>query len=76
VAISTAGGALAGALTTFIVYPLDVARTRMASDFAAQGQAREHRGIAHCLRHVYDRGGVRSLYQGISASLVGVAVYR
>ena len=58
------------------VYPLDMARTRMAADLTIRGQATQNRNLVHCLKIVLQHGGVSALYHGISASLLGVCVYR
>jgi hypothetical protein len=56
-------------------YPLDFSRTRLTADTTAAGQARPFAGIASCLGHAWQQGGLRSWYQGMGMSLPGVVVY-
>jgi len=70
-----ASGGLAGAASLSIVYPLDFARTRLASDLG-KGEAREFNGLIDCLTKVVKRTGVASLYQGFGVSVQGIIVYR
>eukprot|EP00668_Euglena_longa_P004833 GGOE01005659.1.p1 GENE.GGOE01005659.1~~GGOE01005659.1.p1 ORF type:complete len:315 (-),score=66.85 GGOE01005659.1:471-1385(-) len=73
-ACNMASGGLAGAGSLFFVYPLDYARTRLASD-VGQGK-REFRGLWHCLSKTAQLGGVRALYYGLGISVVGIIPYR
>jgi solute carrier family 25 (adenine nucleotide translocator) protein 4/5/6/31 len=70
-----ASGALAGASSLLIVYPLDFARTRLAAD-VGKGTNREFSGLINCLVKVTQKGGVMSLYQGFGVSVQGIIVYR
>lgn len=70
-----ASGAAAGAASLTVVYPLDFARTRLASD-VGKGSAREFTGLVDCLKKVYSRTGLLSLYQGFGVSVQGIVVYR
>jgi len=74
-ATNMASGALAGAASLFIVYPLDFARTRLAADIG-KGSAREFNGLADCIMKVASRGGPLALYQGFNVSVQGIIVYR
>ncbi|KAG5186685.1 mitochondrial carrier domain-containing protein [Tribonema minus] len=73
--VNLACGALAGASSTALVYPLDYARTRLAAD-VGRG-ARTFSGLAHCIA-VTASGprGVLGLYNGFAVSLVGMTLYR
>eukprot|EP00389_Voromonas_pontica_P018298 GDKH01028782.1.p1 GENE.GDKH01028782.1~~GDKH01028782.1.p1 ORF type:complete len:309 (-),score=101.40 GDKH01028782.1:228-1154(-) len=73
-AINMASGGLAGAGSLLIVYPLDYARTRLASDVGT-GKA-QFSGLADCLKKTVASGGVGSLYNGIGVSIVGIVPYR
>lgn len=55
-------------------YPLDYARTRLASDVGS-GE-KQFAGLADCLKKTMANGGVGSLYNGIGVSLVGIIPYR
>lgn len=69
-----AAGGAAGAGSLMIVYPLDYARTRLASDVGS-GKA-QFSGLLDCLKKTAASGGVGSLYNGIGVSIVGIIPYR
>jgi len=73
-AINMAAGALAGAGSLSIVYPLDYARTRLASDVGVG--KRQFNGLVDCLKKTVASSGVRGLYNGIGVSVVGIIPYR
>ncbi|KAK1937526.1 adenine nucleotide translocase [Babesia divergens] len=68
-------GGLAGANSLLIVYPLDFARTRLASDVRKEGQ-REFTGLVDCLMKIQRSTGTMSLYKGFGISVTGIIVYR
>lgn len=70
-----ASGALAGAGSLLIVYPLDFARTRLAAD-VGKGTSREFNGLIDCLKKTAQRGGPMALYDGFGVSVQGIIVYR
>ncbi|KAF0698348.1 Aste57867_11026 [Aphanomyces stellatus] len=70
-----ASGGAAGATALAVVYPLDVARTRLATDVGV-GAARVHRGIWHCVKDILATSGVKGLYQGFGLSVGAIVVYR
>jgi len=72
--INMASGGLAGAGSLCIVYPLDYARTRLASDVGS-GKA-QFDGLFDCIKKTVAAGGVGSLYNGIGVSVVGIIPYR
>ncbi len=72
--INMASGGLAGAGSLCIVYPLDYARTRLASDVGS-GKA-QFNGLLDCIKKTVAAGGVGSLYNGIGVSVVGIIPYR
>jgi solute carrier family 25 (adenine nucleotide translocator) protein 4/5/6/31 len=72
---NVASGGLAGAGSLLIVYPLDFARTRLASDMG-KGSSREFNGMLDCVRKVAARDGPIALYQGFGVSVQGIIVYR
>ncbi|ORM41869.1 uncharacterized protein BXIN_0643 [Babesia sp. Xinjiang] len=74
-ATNIASGALAGANSLMIVYPLDFARTRLASDVRKEGQ-REFTGLIDCLMKIRRSTGFFSLYKGFNISVTGIIVYR
>jgi len=72
--INMASGGLAGAGSLCIVYPLDYARTRLASDVGT-GKA-QFDGLLDCIKKTVASGGIGSLYNGIGVSVVGIIPYR
>jgi solute carrier family 25 (mitochondrial adenine nucleotide translocator), member 4/5/6/31 len=74
-AINMASGGLAGAGSLTIVYPLDYARTRLASDVGSGKKA--FNGLADCLKKTATGpGGVMALYGGFGVSVVGIIPFR
>eukprot|EP00568_Trieres_chinensis_P011334 CAMPEP_0183303682 /NCGR_PEP_ID=MMETSP0160_2-20130417/9017_1 /TAXON_ID=2839 ORGANISM="Odontella Sinensis, Strain Grunow 1884" /NCGR_SAMPLE_ID=MMETSP0160_2 /ASSEMBLY_ACC=CAM_ASM_000250 /LENGTH=301 /DNA_ID=CAMNT_0025466623 /DNA_START=112 /DNA_END=1017 /DNA_ORIENTATION=- len=73
-AINMASGGLAGAGSLCIVYPLDYARTRLASDVGAGKQ--QFNGLLDCLKKTVASSGVGGLYNGIGVSVIGIIPYR
>jgi solute carrier family 25 (adenine nucleotide translocator) protein 4/5/6/31 len=72
--INMFSGGLAGAGSLMIVYPLDYARTRLASDVGAGKQ--QFSGLFDCLTKTIKTSGVKGLYNGIGVSVVGIIPYR
>ncbi|CAA7406382.1 unnamed protein product [Spirodela intermedia] len=62
------GGGLAGITAASMTYPLDLVRTRLA----AQTNSIYYRGITHALYAICRDEGVRGLYKGLGATLLGV----
>lgn len=63
-------GALAGCAGQVVVYPLEIAKTRMAvSRFG------EFRGISDCVSQIFRVGGVSGLYRGLGTSVLGIIPY-
>jgi solute carrier family 25 (adenine nucleotide translocator) protein 4/5/6/31 len=70
-----ASGGLAAAGSLCIVYPLDYARTRLASDVG--GGKKTFNGLADCLKKTAGGpGGFFALYAGFGVSLMGIIPYR
>jgi solute carrier family 25 (mitochondrial adenine nucleotide translocator), member 4/5/6/31 len=72
--INMASGGLAGAGSLLIVYPLDYARTRLASDVGSGKQ--QFNGLIDCLTKTVKTSGVGGLYNGVGVSVVGIIPYR
>ncbi|MBA0690451.1 hypothetical protein Goari_008125 [Gossypium aridum] len=68
-------GAAAGCTTLIIIYPLDIAHTRLAADIG-RTDVRQFRGIYHFLSTMYKKDGIRGIYSGLPASLHGMIVHR
>ncbi|CAL9187946.1 unnamed protein product [Musa hybrid cultivar] len=62
------GGGLAGITAASMTYPLDLVRTRLA----AQTNTMYYRGISHALYAICRDEGIRGLYKGLGATLLGV----
>lgn len=73
--IKVLSGGTAGALTLTIVYPLDYARTRLASDVGTG--KKQFNGLWDCLSRT-SRGpkGPLALYNGFGPSVAGIFAYR
>lgn len=74
-AANFAAGAAAGCTTLVVVYPLDIAHTRLAADVGRR-DTRQFRGMAHFLATVRRKDGLRGIYRGLPASLQGMVVHR
>lgn len=72
--INMASGGLAGAGSLMIVYPLDYARTRLASDVGTGKQ--QFNGLIDCITKTVKNSGVGGLYNGVGVSVVGIIPYR
>jgi solute carrier family 25 (adenine nucleotide translocator) protein 4/5/6/31 len=73
--VQLASGGLAGAGSLCIVYPLDYARTRLASDVGSG--KRDFNGLLDCLiKTARGPQGIRGLYNGFGVSVVGIIPYR
>lgn len=68
-------GAAAGCTTLIIIYPLDIAHTRLASDLG-RTNSRQFQGIRHFLTTIWAKEGARGIYKGLPASLHGMVVHR
>ncbi|XP_065851348.1 probable ADP,ATP carrier protein At5g56450 [Euphorbia lathyris] len=68
-------GAAAGCTTLIVIYPLDIAHTRLAAD-VGRTDARQFRGIYHFLSTICKKDGVRGIYKGLPASLHGMIIHR
>ena len=73
---SMASGGAAGAASLGLVYPLDFARTRLATDVGKAAKDREFTGLSNCLYRVFKTDGIVGLYRGFYISEVGIIVYR
>jgi len=73
-AANMASGGLAGAGSLTIVYPLDYARTRLASDVGSGNP--QFNGLLDCLTKTAKNGGIMSMYGGFGVSVVGIVAYR
>ena len=65
-----AAGAGAGLVACASTYPLDLVRTRLATQTTTNIR---YTGMRHALRSIYAEEGALGLYRGLGATLVGVA---
>lgn len=73
--VNMASGGLAGAGSLCIVYPLDYARTRLASDVGSKQKS--FNGLADCLiKTAKGPSGIMGLYNGFGVSVAGIIPYR
>jgi len=73
--VNMASGGLAGAGSLCIVYPLDYARTRLASDVGSGKRA--FNGLTDCLvKTTKGPKGFLSLYNGFGVSVLGIIPFR
>jgi len=74
-AVNMASGGAAGAFSLSFVYPLDYARTRLASDVGSGKKTFE--GLWDCLKKTANGPkGILSLYNGFGISVAGIIPYR
>jgi solute carrier family 25 (mitochondrial aspartate/glutamate transporter), member 12/13 len=66
-------GSLAGAFGAFMVYPIDLVKTRMQNQRSAAVGQQLYNNSLDCFRKVVRNEGVRGLYSGVMPQLVGVA---
>jgi solute carrier family 25 (adenine nucleotide translocator) protein 4/5/6/31 len=73
--VQMASGGLAGAGSLCLVYPLDYARTRLASDVGSG--KRDFKGLGDCLvKTARGPSGFMGLYNGFGVSVAGIIPYR
>mmetsp|Transcript_74063 Transcript_74063/g.214570 ORF Transcript_74063/g.214570 Transcript_74063/m.214570 type:complete len:305 (+) Transcript_74063:100-1014(+) len=65
-------GAMSGALTSFVVFPLDLTRTKLAADVGAH---RQFSGIIDCVRQTTRQHGWRGNYRGLFVSVLEITPY-
>jgi solute carrier family 25 (mitochondrial aspartate/glutamate transporter), member 12/13 len=66
-------GAIAGAFGAFMVYPIDLVKTRMQNQRSSRVGERLYNNSLDCARKVIRNEGFRGLYSGVLPQLVGVA---
>jgi len=65
-------GALSGACTAVVVYPLDLTRTKLSADVGVQ---RRYAGIVDCIRQTKQTHGWRGNYRGLLVSVLEISPY-
>jgi solute carrier family 25 (mitochondrial aspartate/glutamate transporter), member 12/13 len=66
-------GAIAGAFGAFMVYPIDLVKTRMQNQRSTRPGERLYLNSIDCFKKVVRNEGFRGLYSGVLPQLVGVA---
>ncbi|KAM0272176.1 hypothetical protein ACHAQH_008826 [Verticillium albo-atrum] len=66
-------GSLAGAFGAFMVYPIDLVKTRLQNQRGARPGERLYKNSIDCFQKVWRNEGLRGLYSGVLPQLVGVA---
>lgn len=66
-------GSVAGAFGAFMVYPIDLVKTRLQNQRGAQPGQRLYNNSIDCFQKVIRNEGFRGLYSGVVPQLVGVA---
>ncbi len=66
-------GSIAGAIGAFVVYPIDLVKTRMQNQRSQRVGERLYKNSIDCARKVIRNEGFRGLYSGVLPQLVGVA---
>ncbi|KAF8397155.1 hypothetical protein HHK36_016062 [Tetracentron sinense] len=75
---NVASGSAAGATTSFFLYHLDYARTRLGTDARecpVNGQ-RQFKGLRDVYRKTLSTDGIAGLYRGFGVSIMGITLYR
>ena len=66
-------GSVAGAFGAFMVYPIDLVKTRLQNQRSAVPGQRLYKNSIDCFQKVIRNEGFRGLYSGVLPQLVGVA---
>ncbi|KAK5084323.1 mitochondrial aspartate-glutamate transporter agc1 [Lithohypha guttulata] len=66
-------GAVAGAFGAFMVYPIDLVKTRMQNQRSSAPGQRMYDNSIDCFRKIVRNEGFKGLYAGVLPQLVGVA---
>ena len=69
-------GGLATSISLFILYPIDFARTRLATDNLLISGERHFNGAIDCIFKIYRLEGVKGLYRGYVVASIGLSSYR
>ncbi|EED17011.1 mitochondrial carrier protein, putative [Talaromyces stipitatus ATCC 10500] len=66
-------GSIAGAFGAFMVYPIDLVKTRMQNQRSVRPGERLYNNSIDCARKVIRNEGIAGLYSGVIPQLIGVA---
>jgi len=73
---NVASAGAGGGMSLVLLYPLDMARTRLAADVGKNSTDRRFNGTFDCLRKIYAESGFKGIYTGLGVSITGVIVFR
>jgi solute carrier family 25 folate transporter 32 len=74
--VKAIAGSTAGAISTTLCSPLDVAKTRaQVQNVVGGGAAHKYDGVLQALRTIYREEGVRGWYHGLTPSICSVAIF-
>ena len=76
VGLNLASGGLAGVLSLLLVYPLDYARTRLATDIKDGAGRRQFRGLVDVYVKTVKADGVQGLYRGLLVAGLAIFLHR
>eukprot|EP01117_Protostelium_nocturnum_P005808 TRINITY_DN2097_c0_g1_i1.p1 TRINITY_DN2097_c0_g1~~TRINITY_DN2097_c0_g1_i1.p1 ORF type:complete len:293 (+),score=95.57 TRINITY_DN2097_c0_g1_i1:132-1010(+) len=65
-------GGTAGIIGACSTFPLDMVKTRMQNQKSVAGQAKMYNSVLDCFRKIIAKEGVKGLYRGLPAQLVGI----
>ena len=74
--VNLVSGGGAGATALIFVYPLDLARTRLAVDVGKGKEQRQFNGLVDCISKIFKSDGLRGLYRGFGTSVLANIIYR
>jgi solute carrier family 25 aspartate/glutamate transporter 12/13 len=66
-------GSIAGAFGAFMVYPIDLVKTRMQNQRSGSPGAALYKNSLDCATKVFRNEGLRGLYSGVLPQMIGVA---
>ena len=72
---NVASGAAAGIVALVVIYSLDYARIRLATDVLKDGK-RQFKGLIDVYSQTLRSDGIAGLYRGVVVSVLGIIVYR
>jgi solute carrier family 25 (adenine nucleotide translocator) protein 4/5/6/31 len=73
---SCLSGGLAGSLSLILLHPIDLARTRLATDNKDINGNRRFKGTGDCLSQIFKSEGTIGIYRGIMVSIASIFTYR
>ncbi|PVU89664.1 hypothetical protein BB559_004995 [Furculomyces boomerangus] len=65
-------GAVAGITGVSIIYPIDIAKTRLQNQRPLPNGSMPYRGVIDCIRKIVVSDGIKGLYRGLIPNLVGI----